>query len=443
LRHADDARLNECNAKTGKGAIHVICDDPCRYRSDGDNYYKQANKLRALLQRKASPDLATHEGLTAFLLAAAAGFAEAFDILLEYRADISVATESGMGVVAAATSAGSLRSLEKLHQLSAPVDWTKTFHLERTPRITYRKGELGPTGCSVVHVAATLSDSAVLKYLAAQDELSSKLDNPSDYGLTPLHMAAAANCEENVKFLLQNGANKDAVTTTRCSPLFLAASHGNHKVVAILLDSGASLTTDASGQRPEQAAKSCAHTEVVDLITTARSARAKQVDYASQLLEELKYSIERGDLEACKAYIERGALELGQFKCGCTPLIEAVRAGRADAVALLLEHDASTAGSACETLLAQGTSKAKRACGISRIVRRSSATLPEELSVAYLAIHDPRLNSLLGDLLTKCLHHSGHWAWSSPSLVHVAVHVNSAAIEIIAEHLNTHWEWYR
>lgn len=430
LHHADDARLNERDPKTGFSAIHIICDVSRRFGDDQDKYYKQAAlKLRALLQRNVNPNLLTHEGLTAFLLASASGFTEAFDILLEYGADISITAESGMSVVAAATTSGSLRSLEKLRQLSASVDWTQNFHLEATPRIRYSKGYLGPTGCSALHAAATLVSPVVLTYLAAQDELVSKLDHPTEHGFTPLHLAAMEGCEENVKFLLQNGANKDSITyKDRMSPLLLAAFYGNIKVVTILLQSEASLATTAFGQSLEQVAKSRGHIDVVNLITQARSKRAKDFESSSQLLKELQFAIERGDLEACAAYIKRGAQQLGQFGCGCTPLIFAISARRVDAVALLLKHDASTAG---------------KACGISHALHNSPFETPAWLSVAHLAIQDEVFNSLLGDLLKKCLSHGDHWAWISPSLVHVAVQVNSGAIPIIVEHLNNHWEWYR
>jgi ankyrin repeat protein len=246
LYHANDARLNERNPKTGMSAIHIICDGPGIFDGDRDKSYKEASvKLRALLQRKVNSDVTTHEGMTAFLLASVAGFAEAFDISLEYGADISIMTESGVGVVAAGTTSGSLRSLETLRQFSAPVDWTKTFHSPRYP-----KGYLGPSGCSVLHAAAMNDNPVVLNYIAGQVKLSSELDDPTEYGFTPLHIAAShVGGEKSVEFLLQKCANKDAKTSSaKMTPLFLAVYFGCRGTIIILLDAGAWLATDTSSE---------------------------------------------------------------------------------------------------------------------------------------------------------------------------------------------------
>ena len=412
---------------TGESAVHIICDISKHTRMHRDHSHPRAGaKLEALLRRKADPNTATHQGETALLLALKSGLSEAFDILLEYKADISVVSTSGMGVVAAATCGGSLVSLQKLRQLSVFVDWTKKFHLENTPFIMYSRGCFGPSGCNVLHAAAALGNLPVLTYLAGLPELSSNLDDATESGDTPLHLAAEGGSEENVRFLLQNGANKNAQTQDKATPLFRAAWHGHSKVVSVLVDAGAALISDVRDQSLEQMATMRGHQEVVDIITTASSTIVERFETTSRLLEELEHSIVRGDVGNCRAYIERGALKLGQFKCGCTPLICALCSERTEIATLLLDHNISTAGTACATHFVQNFPEPRS----------------QRLSAAYVAIHKPKLNSLLGSLLAKCLLYEDHWAWTSPSLVYVAVEVNPAAIGILATHFYAHWEWY-
>jgi hypothetical protein len=133
-------------------------------------------------------------------------------------------------------------------------------------------------------------------------------------------------------------------------------------------------------------------------------------------------------MDVCRAYVERGALNLGQFSCGCTPLICALFSGRVDIVNFLIDHGASTAGIACTDHLRENRLPAQ--------FEWSKARAP------YIAVHNLDFNPLLGKLLAECLMHDDHWAWSSWSLVHVAVDVNPAAVDIIGTHLAACWEWY-
>lgn len=427
MQHADDARLNESNVETGKSVIHNICDSARLSQRDPHRDHKRAvTKLRALLQRQADPNATTHLGETAFIIAAKSGFSEAFDVLLEYGANPSMIASSGMGVVAAAAATGSLRSLQKLYQLPVSVNWTDTFHF-KPAQITYDSFENGHSGSNVLHAAAALKDSAVLRYLAAIPELSSKLDDPTELGFTPLHFSAEVGCEDNVTFLLQNGANVNALSRRgRIPPLHLAIWHGHANIVSILIDAGGALLSNGYGHSPEELVRLSHKEEVGEIIQTARSAIVKQIQCSSQLLEEFNNSILRGDVEACRAYIRRGALNLGLFTCGCTPLTYALCLGHLDVATLLLDEGASTAGRVCTTHVPQSHVSSQSMCP----------------SAAYIAVNTPKFNSLLSNLFNKCLMFADHWAWSPVSLVHVAVEANDAAIDILISHLDAHWEWY-
>jgi ankyrin len=380
-------------------------------------------KLRALLQRQADPNVRTSLGETPLLLAARSEFPEAFEVLLEYGADLTSTARSGMSVAAAAAAEGSLRSLEKLYNLSIPINWTDTFLLKTARSDFFPDGYLD---CNVLHAAAALEDSSVLKYLATIPALSSKLDGPTKFGFTPLHLAAGSGSVDNIEFLLQNGANVNALGTPRVSPLHLALCNGHAKVVSLLINSEISLLPDGYGRSPEDLARLSGSQEMTSIIQTARSTAFEQIKSHSQLLRKFKQAIRHGDVEVCRAFMKQGVLNLGPLTCGCTPLIHALNSGHSDVANLILHKGASTAGTACTT----------------HSQKHFPSAPPYRLTAARIAVHMPELNEVLPTLLEKCLLFGDHWAWSSVNLVHVAVDVNHDAIDIIKTHLENHWEWY-
>lgn len=82
-----------------------------------------------------------------------------------------------------------------------------------------------------------------------------QIDFPDDRGRTPLSYMAANGHEENIRTLLQRGANADSEPTGGVyegrTPLSFAAEHGHNSVVQLLLENGANAgptCTDNCGQ---------------------------------------------------------------------------------------------------------------------------------------------------------------------------------------------------
>lgn len=106
---------------------------------------------------------------------------------------------------------------------------------------------------------------AVAKYLVAVGANTEATDCD---GWTPLHLAAENSCLELVCFLIEAGANKDAVTERHAlTPLHLAADHGALQMVRYLVTAGAKRNAkNIEGRTPKDLAASIANWDVVRVL---------------------------------------------------------------------------------------------------------------------------------------------------------------------------------
>ncbi len=95
-------------------------------------------------------------------------------------------------------------------------------------------------------------------YLGLRDE---------EQGFTPLHWAASEMQEHLVAYLLQEGAQVDAVDNSGETPLMVAARKGNAQIARLLLDKGADPSIRNKGGKTAHAlAKESRHKEVARLL---------------------------------------------------------------------------------------------------------------------------------------------------------------------------------
>ncbi len=85
-----------------------------------------------------------------------------------------------------------------------------------------------------------MSEAMASSFKESLDADPSMLEEPDDNGWTLLHHQALAGSAATVKVLLEKGANPNAVTSHGMTPLALAKSLGWEKVVALLVEKGAS-----------------------------------------------------------------------------------------------------------------------------------------------------------------------------------------------------------
>ncbi|GMH45515.1 hypothetical protein BSKO_13472 [Bryopsis sp. KO-2023] len=92
---------------------------------------------------------------------------------------------------------------------------------------------------TVLHIASKTGGTELIEFLI---EAGAEVDALTIGRATPLHVAAADNRADAARLLLENGADIDATTTDGNSPLHWAATQGHPEVAEVLLEYGADRT---------------------------------------------------------------------------------------------------------------------------------------------------------------------------------------------------------
>ena len=97
-----------------------------------------------------------------------------------------------------------------------------------------------------LEVGAANGDTALMlaSYLANFEAVKSLISAGAKVhrsGWTALHYAAAAGQPEIIAYLLDQGAQIDAISPNRTTPLMMAVSSGRNKAVSVLIERGANL----------------------------------------------------------------------------------------------------------------------------------------------------------------------------------------------------------
>lgn len=123
-----------------------------------------------------------------------------------------------------------------------------------------------PDGFTALHLAAFFGggDGARLLLEAGADP---NIRSRNDFGVLPLHSAAAGARAEVVAALLQAKADPDVAQRHGYRPLHGAAENGDRRSVELLLAAGADrhLTTD-DGRTPADLARAAGHEEIAALL---------------------------------------------------------------------------------------------------------------------------------------------------------------------------------
>ena len=173
-----------------------------------------------------------------------------------------------------------------------------------------------------------------LKMLKADPDLIERIDEDKR---TPLHVAARFGHVEVVKWLLDNGANVDAVAYNKFTPLRLAS---DIEIVRMLLQAGANPNqVDAFANSPLQHAISNSKAVAADDQAAAHFAKWKRIlnVYVEEGVEfQLLPAIEVGDLKQVKKLLEREPELLDRYVREQQPLRSAVQSGEVEIVRYLL-----------------------------------------------------------------------------------------------------------
>jgi len=162
-------------------------------------------------------------------------------------------------------------------------------------------------------------------------------------GDTPLIAAAFMGFNETIKLLLEKGAEVNAKNNLGSTALMEAATMNKPEAVEILLKSGADTkATNIAGLTALDAALRENHTEMAQLLRTGvlkRPAQPQPTPYVA-LDDGLHQAVKEGNLSKVRSLLAGGANVNARNKDGRTALILATMQGQADIVQALLNGGA-------------------------------------------------------------------------------------------------------
>ena len=328
-------------------------------------------------------------------------------LLHEWGADIFTDND-GFTVAAAAAAQSNFTILRMLEQGDAPQGyWTKTFPMKFTDQAN--TGWILGRACTLLHNAVLSRDAPMVQHLLDRG-LGLDVSAPSEYGWTPLHVAAMRGNVGVIRALIKCGADINRRDKNGFLPLDRALKMPNLEIARALLEAG-SMRTSRSSLMVRQV------TVLKDL-----NESVSQGWHALQPGFDLESAILAGDLNKCKTIIDQGcSVDTPLPLClGCPPLFAAVRANK-PRIALWL--------------ISRGANPEKGSCG----------GLHEALwGVAALATHHLGSMECLEQLLTYILGLGINEFSRAYHPLHVAVlDKNIPALKTIILHIRNHEEAYR
>ncbi|CAG9537301.1 unnamed protein product [Cercopithifilaria johnstoni] len=208
------------------------------------------------------------------------------------------------------------------------------------------------TGLNALHIAAYYGNSdfvmEMLKYVPASLRSEPPIYNhhvvkefASEYGFTPLHLAAQSGHDSLVRMLLNQGVQVDATSTTMSViPLHLAAQQGHIAVVGMLLSRSTQQqhAKDWRGRTPLHLAAMNGHYEMVSLLI-AQGSNINVMDQNGWT--GMHYATQAGHLDVVKLFVKSSADAQAETKEGKVPLCFAAAYNHVDCLRFLLKqhHD--------------------------------------------------------------------------------------------------------
>ncbi len=201
------------------------------------------------------------------------------------------------------------------------------------------RASVGVRRLSAGHILGCCGTGDITDRAAAESGSSGAAElAASDVFATPLHEAAFRGRVDEVRRLLEAGADPHARSFTGETPLHLAALAGRTDIVRLLLDRGADPRADSSRGTPLHRAAEGGAAEVVELLPEAgASVQALAIGDETPLHTAARM----GQAEAARLLLEHGADPNAGNAGGNTPLHLAAEFRSPATAAVLLEHGAA------------------------------------------------------------------------------------------------------
>jgi ankyrin repeat protein len=196
--------------------------------------------VKLLLDHGADWRITTRSGWTVLSRACSHGTPHIVDLLLQHGADLNTRDSWGSLPIYGAVMTRNSAMLEHLIARGAQPDLKLAIDLNQlgaarqlleqdSSRARMRFG----TGLTLLHDSAQVGDSrlAAMQLLL---EFGARVNATTNWGATPLHLAAIHGNLRTIRLLLENGADTNAADERGRTPLMLAQGKGHSKCAALL-----------------------------------------------------------------------------------------------------------------------------------------------------------------------------------------------------------------
>ena len=260
------------------------------------------------------------------------------EVLVGAGADVQAQDRNNMTALQIACSGANKKTVALLLEKSKNVEILDQFNRN----LLHIACHVGP---KYHHSGRTDDTSEVVDYLLASGW---KVDIRDKGQNTPLHLASSAGNEKVVLLLLKHGADINACDEEGRSPLLNGCEAGNEKIVTVLLENGAdSRLCDKKGKTALHYASKDDRSGywdstdqkrkiILTLIEAGLDVNAEDTDGTSAL----HYACSSNDIKRVELLIERGAKVRCQNRRKWTPLHEACSHTREEIIDLLVKHGA-------------------------------------------------------------------------------------------------------
>jgi ankyrin repeat protein len=312
---ARDGNSDEVNALLDRGANVHATDNHGRTALMLAARQGNSDIANALLDRGADIDAADNTGMTALMLAVAQGNLNMVKALLDRGANVDVTNIQGWTALMSAVRRGDPNIVKALLDRGADINITANgmtalkqaveYNEQRpdNPHKTWRPGEQWMVKERLKRFSSPKYPEIIdilLKRAKANDQLLEAIQG-------------GGNLEE-VKALLDQGANVNAADKTGTTALMLAAKHGKSDVVSTLLAKGANIyATDNHGQTALKIAAKLKQSKIENTLKVAKATA------------ELMLAVKNGDLNKVNRLLVDGANVNAADKTGTTALMLAAK----------------------------------------------------------------------------------------------------------------------
>ncbi|MBI3117898.1 MAG: ankyrin repeat domain-containing protein [Candidatus Hydrogenedentes bacterium] len=286
-------------------------------------------------------------GQSAMHLAAAADNVYMIDTLYRHGLSVDARTLENFSPLHTAAAAGSTRAIKELLKLGASPKLNARRDQYSTPLIIAGESKrweatalLWALGSSYnIHHAAGAGDLRMVQRLIETDK--SYLESPTAIGGTPLLSSIASKQVEVARYLLEAGANPDAVVIEGDTALTMAVDSGLPEMVDLLLQHGQNVNQPNPSWNNETALHRAVRKGNLELAAFLLSRNADFNRTTRAGLTPLHAAVAAGSVDMVKLFLEHGASMEVRTPEGLAPLHVAAAAGRVDVAQLLLTYGAN------------------------------------------------------------------------------------------------------